>query len=150
MQEATPNQSLKSIQVAAILEPGLDRITQEVTPEERTVRVTFRLTKQEAELLEKYCNSVDRSRFIRAAIFNYPMPRPRTMLPQIDRETYLELARIGNNINQQSRSMNEAIKLGLPPIVGKKYLDLLEELKTAIAQIRLAIATRSDSTVEID
>ena len=142
----THNRKLRTIQVGALLEPGLDQVALE--REERTVRITFRLSKREAEILEAQCSGIDRSRFIRAAIFSYPIPRPRTLLPQIDRDTYIELGRIGGNLNQQSRAMNEMIKYGLPAVLGKKYLEQLEELRQVIAQIRSTIATKTALPIE--
>jgi hypothetical protein len=60
----------------------------------------------------------------------------------VNRLTYIELNRIGNNINQQSAAINRAVLMGLQPLDQntKIYLEELAALKELIAQTRREIA----------
>ncbi len=105
---------------------------------DRTEKVTVRLTVAERQELEKRCGSIQLSTYIRAGLFDYPVPRPRRPVPEVNRRLYVELNRIGVNLNQQTKCMN-----ALPPekLNGtiEDYLGTLSELKQQIQQIKACL-----------
>ena len=82
-----------------------------VPTEIKDVNIVFRATKTEKQLLDECCAGLDRSTYIRAAIFGAPMPRPKqglkSVMPEVNRELLYEVKRIGNNINQLTRIIND-------------------------------------------
>jgi hypothetical protein len=89
------------------------------------------------------------SSYIRAGLFDYPMPRPRQVVPVVTRQMYVELNRIGHNLNQQTRSMNEALKLGVSfPI---EHPEAIAECIQAIDALkRLLLAQESEGVEEAE
>ncbi len=57
-----------------------------------------------------------------------PIPLPPPRLGRVTLDTYLELSRIGNNINQLAKATNTAIKMQLPPPASPELLQELLEL----------------------
>jgi hypothetical protein len=108
----------------------------------RNIKITFRINREEERRLIERIGGVSYSQYIRAGLFGYPRPRPRPIIPQVNRLTYIELNRIGNNINQQSAAINRAVLMGLQPLDQntKIYLEELAALKELIAQTRREIA----------
>ena len=82
-----------------------------VSTEIRDLNIVFRTTKSEKQLLDECCAGLDRSTYIRAAIFGLPMPRRtrgvKPVIPEVNRELLYEVKRIGNNINQLTRILND-------------------------------------------
>lgn len=124
---------------------AVDEIQQE---HQRAIKVTFRISPVEERLLDERCQGVKRSRYIRAGLFNYPTPRPRPIIPQTNRETYAELSRIGHNLNQQTRVMHEAMKMGMTPALGNAYWEELNALRKLLKQIQVEISCPHDQDVE--
>lgn len=108
----------------------------------RSVKITFRINREEERRLQERVGGVSYSRYIRAGLFGYPRPRPRPIIPQVNRFTYIELSRIGNNINQQSTAINKAVFMGLQPLAQntQTYLEELAQLKELIQQTLREIA----------
>src|SRR5690606_21360943 len=77
--------------------------------EKRAFRYTFRMTEEEMEFLGKLSeySALPPAEVIRASVFKNRLPQ--TKMPLLDRQTYLELKRIGNNINQIARHYNSRI-----------------------------------------
>jgi len=57
-----------------------------------------------------------------------PIPAPPPRLGRVTVDTYRELSRIGNNINQLAKATNTAIKMQLPPPASPELLQELLEL----------------------
>jgi hypothetical protein len=128
--------SRKSKTAAEVTEDYSEKITIRVTPSEKR------------ELLDR-CQGIKLSTYIRAGLLNYPVPRPRQVVPHVTRQMYIELNRIGHNLNQQTRSIHEALKLGtaLPiehPQAIAECITKLDELK------RLLLAQQSEGTEEVE
>jgi predicted transcriptional regulator len=77
--------------------------------EKRSFRYTFRMTEEEMEFLERLSEYADLppAEVIRASVFKNRLPQAK--MPLLDRQAYLELKRIGNNINQIARHYNSRI-----------------------------------------
>ncbi|RMH41268.1 MAG: hypothetical protein D6694_09135 [Gammaproteobacteria bacterium] len=94
-----------------------------------------------------YSHGTTKARYARARIFGLPVPRSRSrsIVPQVNRETYIQLARIGGNLNQQTRAIDRAIAHGEG--VDKSMLfecrQQLETLSELIRQVRLELISGS-------
>ncbi|MEM6751609.1 MAG: plasmid mobilization relaxosome protein MobC [Cyanobacteria bacterium P01_C01_bin.38] len=62
--------------------------------------------------------------------------------PPVNEKTYIELNRIGTNINQMTRRLNSAAKSGLP--ITDNSTSLLEELSSKIKEVQLQVLGLSD------
>jgi hypothetical protein len=84
---------------------------------------------------------VVQSDYIRARLFDYPLPHPKLVIPEVNRQAIYELKKIGNNLNQQTRAINEAVKIGSQPLTAevKSYLKTLEELTALLEQTRQSL-----------
>src|SRR5690606_32208032 len=71
--------------------------------EKRSFRYTFRMTEEEMEFLGKLSgySGLPPAEVIRASVFKNRLPQAK--MPLLDRQAYIELKRIGNNINQIAR-----------------------------------------------
>jgi hypothetical protein len=59
-------------------------------------------------------------------------------MPLVNRETLYQLKRIGANLNQQTKAIHSAIKIGQQPLTDEVYQYLLElkELQELINHLR--------------
>jgi hypothetical protein len=72
-------------------------------------------------------------------------------MPLVNREMLYHLKRIGANLNQQTKAIHSAIKIGQQPLTDEVYQYLLElkELQELINQIRQElVAVFSESTTD--
>ncbi|QIR41907.1 MobC family plasmid mobilization relaxosome protein (plasmid) [Tolypothrix sp. PCC 7910] len=72
--------------------------------------------------------SMSLAELTRRCLLLRPIPPPPPRLSRVTVATYLELSRIGNNINQLAKATNTAIKMQLPPPADPKLLNELLEL----------------------
>jgi len=108
----------------------------------REITITFRVSAAEKQRLEQRCSGVVQSDYIRARLFDYPLPHPKQVIPEVNRQFIYELKKIGNNLNQQTRAINEAVKIGSQPLTSsvKGYLVSIKELLALLEQTRQDIA----------
>jgi len=113
-----------------------------VEPDERReITITFRVSYAEKQRLEQRCSEVVQSDYIRARLFDYSLPHPKLVIPEVNRQVIYELKKIGNNLNQQTRAINKAVKIGHQPLKGEvqDYLETIEELAVLLEQTRQLI-----------
>ncbi|MEX2591803.1 MAG: plasmid mobilization relaxosome protein MobC [Anditalea sp.] len=98
--------------------------------EKRSFRYTFRMTEEEMEFLERLSSysGLPSAEVIRASVFKNRLPQAR--VPLLDRQAYLELKRIGNNINQIARHYNSRITV--PEHRLKVFNNLSDKLDSVI------------------
>ena len=113
--------------------------------DKREITITFRVSTAEKLRLEQRCNGVVQSDYIRARLFDYPLPQPKLTIPEVNRQAIYELKKIGNNLNQQTKAINEAVKIGRQPLTSsvKDYLKNLQELTEVLEQMHQKLATPS-------
>jgi Bacterial mobilisation protein (MobC) len=114
-----------------------------VQPEEkREITITFRVSYAEKARLEQRCSGVVQSDYIRARLFDYPLPQPKLTIPEVNRQAIYELKKIGNNLNQQTRAINEAVKIGSQPLTNnvKEYLQTIKELAALLEQTHASLS----------
>ena len=94
----------------------------------RNAVIPIRVTSEERSLLKEAARAVNvsLSEFIRRLALKKRMPP--VGVGKVNRETYSELCRIGNNLNQLVRAVNEGRALGVD-------LNLLAGLRTCIKEI---------------
>ncbi|MBW4558273.1 MAG: MobC family plasmid mobilization relaxosome protein [Trichormus sp. ATA11-4-KO1] len=117
-----------------------------VSPDEkREITITFRCSSAEKARLEQRCSGVVQSDYIRARLFDYPLPHPKLIIPEVNRQAIYELKKIGNNLNQQTKAINEAVKIGSQPLTNevKSYLRTIEELTALLEQTRQSLTQAS-------
>lgn len=95
--------------------------------------VPVRFTPAERDGLKEEAKAVNLSlsEYIRRTTLERPLPRPRT---EISVDTYRELGRIGNNVNQLAAAANLAVKMGHSPAVTPQQWS---ELRRLIDRVRL-------------
>lgn len=110
--------------------------------DKREITITFRVSYAEKTRLEQRCNGVVQSDYIRARLFDYPLPQPKLTIPEVNRQAIYELKKIGNNLNQQTRAINEAVKIGSQPLTTevKEYLQTLKELTALLEQTHASLS----------
>ena len=102
--------------------------------ENRTIVITSRFTPSEGVILrERATNSfISMSEYVRRAT----LERPIEQLPsEVNRLTYSELCRIGNNLNQLVKLIHQGLCSGLDPM-------LLEDLYKTVKMVGIELATR--------
>ena len=106
--------------------------------EKRKPRTVWML-QEEYEQLKQEAKAVNLSfsDYARAILLERPVVEPRG---EIDRRTYAELGRIGNNLNQLVRGVNEGRLLGKKEEV-ESFRETIIELSNLIVEIRLELAS---------
>lgn len=105
----------------------------------RTRLVPIRFTQEEYERIYymAYDMNLDFSKYVRKLALGQQVRPP---LPNISIETYVELGRIGNNLNQLTRAINQEVKLGhspqLDPVPLVELLTLLQKVRLEIAGVK--------------
>lgn len=94
----------------------------------RNVVIPIRLTTEERECLREASKTfrVSLSEFVRRAALKRRMPV--VGVGEVNRETYSQLCRIGNNLNQLMRSVNEGRVLAVD-------LKILSELRALVKEV---------------
>lgn len=110
----------------------------------RNAKVTVRLTEEEKEQLQDWSGGARLSTYIRDYLFNYPSYKERPIVPEVNRLMYLELGRIGNNLNQIARAANLALLMGNEaPFVhaaGAQQLgEQIQSLNALIQEVRTSL-----------
>lgn len=112
-----------------------------VTPsEKRSVKITFRVTEKQQQkllLLAKACGTTPGD-LVRTKLFRGHFPA--TSLPKIDEDTYIELKKIGVNLNQLTKHANS----GRLPIGIDKTLAALLRQEEKIIRLLLRDDSRSE------
>ncbi len=75
---------------------------------ERKNKLSFVVSDEELEILNTARGGMKLSEYLRAVIFKQRLPVPRATVPAINRETLVQLNRIGGLLNQQATALNTA------------------------------------------
>lgn len=112
-----------------------------IPDEKREITITFRVSYAEKQRLEQRCSGVVTSDYIRARLFDYPLPHPKLVIPEVNRQVIYELKKIANNLNQQTRAINTSVKIGSQPLKNdvKGYLEIIKELQALLEQTRTSL-----------
>lgn len=118
------------------------------TQSERRKNFPLRLSNSERAALEEKAKEagLKLSAYLREAGLNKTIQKRNKRVPQINRETYVELGRIGININQLAKAANTSVLKGLECNINTNELAKLSSL---LQEIRLSILGISDE-VEIE
>ena len=122
---------------------------------ERKNKLSFVVSDEELELLNTARGGMKLSEYLRAVIFKQRLPIPRATVPAINRETLVQLNRIGGLLNQQATALNTAKRQNSFSGISLEYLQHcedklselereLKELGRAIVQLNAGILTEDD------
>jgi hypothetical protein len=104
---------------------------------EHTIRFHICLTPEEKEQVGQVAedNALTMAELFRAKTIKNRLPRPATL---VTRQTYWELGKVGNNLNQIAKAINTSVLMGEPVVVDRA---LLEEVRNLVKQVRKEITT---------
>ena len=110
---------------------------------ERQNKLSFVVSDEELEIINTARGGIKLSEYIRSVIFKQRLPIPRASIPAINRETLVQLNRIGGLLNQQARALNTA-KLqnsfdGISLEYLQQCLEKLSELEQELKELGRAI-----------
>ena len=116
-----------------------------VRPKQTEIRQNYqlRLSPSERSQMEEKAQQagLKLSEYLRAAALNKTI-RQRAKIPEINRATYVELGRIGNNINQLTKAVHVSLKRGgsgnVDPIPLSELSNLIKRMRLEILAIYLA------------
>ena len=110
---------------------------------ERKNKLSFVVSDEELEMLNTARGGIKLSEYIRSVLFKQRLPMPRATVPAINRETLVQLNRIGGLLNQQAKALNTAKLKGSFDEITPQYLqhclDQLEELNQELKELGRAI-----------
>ena len=124
---------------------------------ERKNKLSFVVSDEELQLLNTARGGMKLSEYLRAVIYKQRLPTPRATVPVINRETLVQLNRIGELLNQQARALNSAKCLNSFSGISREYLqqclNQLQQLERELQQLGRAIVllnagTRSENDWE--
>lgn len=138
MRDAEPENELLTA-LSTLLESN--SLIEEANDRGRHQTISFKVTPAEKERLQQRCRGIVLSDYIRARLFDYPLSRPKSVMPLVNRETLYHLKCIGADIKQQTQSIQSSLKTGSQPLTDEiyKYLLTLQGLKENIEQLRREI-----------
>lgn len=96
----------------------------------KMLQINIRVTLEEQLQIEEYSKSYGMSVTQYIRIRSLKRQLPKNSMPSINRELFIELSRIGNNLNQLTKKANQN-----HPDVKGLYVELLE-LKTKLNEIK--------------
>ena len=97
--------------------------------DKRTITVSTRLTPAETARLDNLRGKVQRGTYLRLILTDTVPP----YIPAINRQAYVELSRLGSNLNQIVRAFNT---VGSSPKYMADIQSLLTELRLSLIQLR--------------
>lgn len=109
---------------------------------ERRKNFPLRLSKAERAALEEKASEagLKLSAYLREAGLSKTVQKRNNFIPQINRETYVELGRIGININQLAKAANTSVLKGLECNINTNELEnllaLLQEMRLAVLGVK--------------
>lgn len=110
---------------------------------ERKNKLSFVVSDEELEILNTARGGMKLSEYLRAVIFKQRLPVPRATVPAINRETLVQLNRIGALLNQQATALNTAKRQnsfsGISPEYLQHCLEKLSELERELKELGRAI-----------
>ena len=94
----------------------------------RTAVVPVRLTPDERDRLKELAreSKISLSDYVRRTVLSKRLPAKAA--PEVNRQTYQELARVGNNLNQVARALNSGQAFGLDPKMLDALCGLVKEI----------------------
>ena len=122
---------------------------------ERKNKLSFVVSDEELEILNTARGGIKLSEYLRSVLFNQRLPMPRATVPAINRETLVQLNRIGGLLNQQAKVLNTTKLKGSFDEITPQYLQRcldtlslleqeLKELGRAIVRLNAGIRSEDD------
>jgi len=102
----------------------------------RSICKRFYVTEAEDQQIEQLCQRVSQSRYFRSRVLVREMPRPKEIVPQMNRETFVHLAAIRSSLKEISRAMSRALKQGESSMITSAQLERLWQLEGVILDLQ--------------
>ncbi len=119
--------------------------TQVVNPNaRRTLCKKFYVSADEDAQIRDARQGVKESGYFRAKVLGKLIPRPRTVIPQINRDTYDHIAGIRGSLNQIARAVNTAAKNAQTLPLTERYLDEIKQLESLLVEVQLQLSQAHD------
>lgn len=132
------------------LDAGLSEILGEAElKKRRTIPKRFYVDEVEDQQIDELRQGVSLSAFVRSRVLGTSY-RPRSIVPQINREAYLHLTKLSSNCNQMTRAINAAAQQNRSLPLTQAYLDQLEQLKILIVEIGQQLRGQPETTIQGD
>jgi hypothetical protein len=107
----------------------------------RAICKRFYLTPEENQRLDERRQGVPLSTFVRTKVLGVSSPRPRSIVPQLDRQTYVQLTAIKHHC----QTIAIALKANPNPLRSQENLDQLDRLEALLTEIAQTLTqTRED------
>ena len=110
---------------------------------ERKNKLSFVVSDEELEILNTARGGIKLSEYLRAVIFKQRPHIPRATVPAINRQTLVQLNRIGGLLNQQATALNTAKSQNSFSGISLEYLqqclDRLSELNQELKELGRAL-----------
>jgi len=130
----------KLAQRARLRQAIRDCITEQSKPDrKRTHSIRICLTSEEYAQILSSCQGTPASVYCRAKVLGGSVPYAKKQIPEINRQILNEFLRVGNNINQIARGINQAVMAEQSPPLAPVWLDQLAELKSLLQETNLSI-----------
>jgi len=136
-------QELEDLQAAALVEVAAAR------EQKRTVSITFKVSPSEARQLQARCQGLKRSLYIRQKLLEGVAPRPRAVMPPVNRDIYIQTTYMRTTLNQIAKAINMASKQGERLPLTQTYLEQLAHMTETLNQIRASLRA-DDATTDAD
>lgn len=121
---------------------------------ERKNKLSFVVSDEELEMLNTARGGIKLSEYIRSVLFKQRLPIKSATVPAINRETLVQLNRIGSLLNQQARALNTAKSQNSFSGISLQYLqqclEKLSELEQEVKELGRAIVLLNTGTVSED
>lgn len=122
------------------LDTALDEALSEFEQtDRRTVCRRFYVSEIEAQQLEELRRGISLSAFVRSKVLSAGIPRPKAIVPQINREVQAHFAGVRGNCNQIAKAINVAASRGEVLPLGIAYLDQLQRVEEQLRAIGLQL-----------
>lgn len=72
--------------------------------------------------------------FVRQAALN-KVVSPPMQIPEVNRETYLELAKVGGNLNQIAHHLNAGVATGVDEVFVRRLADVVKNLALRVIEL---------------
>lgn len=119
-----------------------------VNQERRTICKKFYVSATEDQAIQNLRQGVKESSYFRSKVLGKAIPRPRPVIPQINRDTYIHIAGIRSNINQITKAINIAAKEGRSLLLSEAHLDELKQLESLLVQVQLQLSQANNTAGE--
>ena len=102
----------------------------------RSILKRFYVTAEEDQQIEQLCQGVSQSRYFRSRVLAREMPRPKAIVPQINREAFVHLTGIRHSLKRIANAMTAPATQGEGSIIASADWEKLRQLEGLIVDLQ--------------